>query len=415
MPRVVSFLVLLAILVLVGAVFFRVMAQFMVPLFLACVLLVMFQPLHRWISGKIPRYPRTSALLTTLLIALFVLVPITLLGWNAYVECQKLLASPEGGQESALTEQLHQISEFVAQKYSELTGQELEARELVTKLSQQFGGWAGSWLLSGVQTAFGLLVGLAIMVISLYYFFADGPALVRGLMQLSPLDPEYETELLAKFGEVSRAVVLAIVISAVVQGLAAGIGFYFALPSQAPIFLLTALTMVLAIVPFVGAAGVWVPVCAYIAYYGVGGGVGVEDAAANGGNWPLALGLGIYCAIVVSGLDNVIKPLILHGQSNLHPLLALLSILGGVAVLGPVGILVGPMLVSFLQALLTMFNKEVERWGDSGGRTTKLAAAMSNVADAVEAAANQTIGGQPAAQSGPTNRGSSAASKKKRR
>jgi hypothetical protein len=76
-----------------------------------------------------------------------------------------------------------------------------------------------------------------------------------------------------------------------------------------------------------------------------------------------AIILAIYCTIVVSGIDNVIKPFILHGQSKLHPLLALLSILGGVQVLGPVGILVGPMLVSFLQALLNMLRKELDSFG----------------------------------------------------
>ena len=81
-----------------------------------------------------------------------------------------------------------------------------------------------------------------------------------------------------------------------------------------------------------------------------------------------AILLAIYCTIVVSGIDNVIKPLILHGQSKLHPLLALLSILGGVQVLGPVGILVGPMLVSFLQALLTMLRKELDSFGAGKGR-----------------------------------------------
>ncbi len=65
--------------------------------------------------------------------------------------------------------------------------------------------------------------------------------------------------------------------------------------------------------------------------------------------------------------DNVIKPWVLHGQSNLHPLLALLSVLGGVKTLGPIGLLVGPMVVSFLQALLNMLNTELRK--DSGEAT----------------------------------------------
>ncbi|MEM9412746.1 MAG: AI-2E family transporter, partial [Planctomycetota bacterium] len=57
--------------------------------------------------------------------------------------------------------------------------------------------------------------------------------------------------------------------------------------------------------------------------------------------------------------DNFIKPLVLHGQSNLHPLFALLSILGGVSALGPIGILIGPMIVAFLQTLLKLLQREL--------------------------------------------------------
>ena len=80
MPRVVSFIVLLAIILLVGIVFFQVMAQFIVPLFLACVLLVVFQPLHRWYLRKVPEVAAMAALLTTFTILLTVLAPTIYLG-----------------------------------------------------------------------------------------------------------------------------------------------------------------------------------------------------------------------------------------------------------------------------------------------------------------------------------------------
>jgi predicted PurR-regulated permease PerM len=63
---------------------------------------------------------------------------------------------------------------------------------------------------------------------------------------------------------------------------------------------------------------------------------------------------------VVSTVDNVVKPLVLQGQSKLHPLLALLSVLGGVTALGPIGIFVGPIAVAFLQAALTMLAAEID-------------------------------------------------------
>ncbi len=179
-------------------------------------------------------------------------------------------------------------------------------------------------------------------------------------MRLSPLDDGYEQELLDKFGDISRAVVLATLLSAIVQGVLASVGYYFVGIDR--IFFLTALTMFLAMVPFIGAAAVWMPVCAWVYFY-------------QGRFMPAAL-LAIYCVVVVSMVDNVIKPMVLHGRSNLHPLLALLSVVGGAQALGPIGILVGPMLVSLLQALLVMLNKELRILG-----TDKSVAALVHSGD----------------------------------
>ena len=374
MPRVISFILLLAITLLVGAVFFQVMAQFLVPLFLACVLLVVFQPLHRWLLRRLPTRPRVAAAITTVMIVLVVLLPTSWLSWKAVTECQRVYHSLQQGEDSGPVDSMaadadqpdHTVPPSnpliaIAGRINQLSVEYIGTKVLNT--SELMGSTTGviGWLLGGAKLGAGILLGLFIMVVALYYFLADGPVMIQTLMQLSPLDPTYEQELLKRFSEISRAVVVATLSGAVVQGVAAGIGFYFALPSTAPIFLLTAATMVLAMVPFVGAVGVWVPTCAYILLYGeriVNGNVTYD------GNWHVALALFIYCALVVSTVDNILKPYILHGQSNLHPLLALLSILGGLTALGPVGILIGPMLVSFLQALLQMFHRELAQFGD---------------------------------------------------
>ena len=411
-PRVVSFIVLLAIILLVGIVFFQVMAQFIVPLFLACVLLVVFQPLHRWYLEKTPKWPRLAALLTTFTILVTVLAPTIYLGWNAYRECANRIqainakvdarvstaapaanSAPSNVDATTVPVEIHKDSLYAnllkkvhewADTLEARTGVTID-REEMAQLFKDAVGWVGNLLPQIAGAAIRIVVGLIIMIIALYYFFADGPAMINGLMGLSPMDRRHELELLARFGEISRSVVVATLLSAVVQGILAGVGFYFALPNDAPIFLLMALTMVLAIVPFVGAAGVWIPTCIIIFLFGeqvfVSGGQAVD-----GGNWKVAATLAVYCAVVVSGIDNIIKPLVLHGQANLHPLLALLSILGGIQVLGPVGILVGPMLVSFLQALLAMFRKELERWEDPTERSLVLSPSAQALAEHIEAA-----------------------------
>lgn len=189
-----------------------------------------------------------------------------------------------------------------------------------------------------------ILFGLVILIIAVYFFLIDGPAMITTLMRLSPMDDEYEHQLLMEFDRTSRAVVLASVLSAVVQGILATIAFRICGFDQ--IILLLFLTSLMALVPFLGAASVWVP-C--VLWLGV-----VEES------WITAGLLAFWGAAVVSSIDNVIKVYVLHGRSQLHPLFALLSVIGGVSVFGPIGILVGPMVVVFLQTLLEILNHELK-------------------------------------------------------
>ncbi|EMI40366.1 AI-2E family transporter [Rhodopirellula sp. SWK7] len=188
-----------------------------------------------------------------------------------------------------------------------------------------------------------IVFGLVILVISVYFFLLDGPRMIATLMRLSPMDDAYEHQLLMEFDRTSRAVVLASVASAIVQGILATLGFWICGFEQ--IVLLLFLTSLMALVPFLGAASVWVPCALWL---------GVVDQ-----RWLAAVLLAIWGAGVVSSIDNVIKVYVLQGRSQLHPLFALLSVIGGVSVFGPIGILVGPMVVVFLQTLLEILNHEI--------------------------------------------------------
>jgi len=168
--------------------------------------------------------------------------------------------------------------------------------------------------------------------------------MVGAVMRLMPLDVRYERQLLEEFDRVSRAVVLGTLSAAVAQGVFAAPAFVMAgLPS---VFLLTVLTMLLSLVPVAGAAAIWGGAAAWL-YFGEARPVA-------------AIVLIVWGTIAASIADYVVKPFVLHGHSNLHPLLALLSVLGGVETLGAIGIFVGPMVVAFLQALLNILRTELE-------------------------------------------------------
>jgi predicted PurR-regulated permease PerM len=195
-----------------------------------------------------------------------------------------------------------------------------------------------------------LLIGLIVMTVSLFYFLADGRRMFEAVTKLIPLDRRYQGQLLEEFEEVSRAVVSSTLLAALVQAVLAGFGFYVA--GLGGVFLLTLLTFFGALVPFVGAAAVWGTASLYLLFF-------VKNTWA-------AVGLALWGACVVSTVDNIIKPIVLHGQSKLHPLLALLSVLGGVGALGPIGIFVGPIAVAFLQAALTMLQAEIDSFSRGG-------------------------------------------------
>lgn len=420
MSRLASFVVLIAVILVVAFLFFRVILEFVVPMFLAAVLVVVFRPLHKWFEYKLAGHPRWAAAATTVCIILIVLVPVVAIGWNAYREVAALArealdegasgAMPHVGQapedeasetqtseegsshekaaerqaadeptsianasdndvteadkqaddRSELDIRIERAIGTVCASLEKHTGVHIpwQPSEIRVELIRKAGAWmeqrGGAAALGGAQwilsVSLRLIVGLAIMIISVYFFLADGPGMIVTIMHLSPLDDRYELELLNKFSNVSRSVVVATLLSAFAQGVLAGIGYYLA--GIQIVFALTGLTMLLAVVPFLGAASVWLPTAAWLL-------LGEERPVA-------AAVLALYGLAVVSTIDNFIKPFILHGQSNLHPLLALLSVLGGVAAMGPIGILVGPMAVAFLQALLGMLRREIDELGEAG-------------------------------------------------
>ncbi len=227
---------------------------------------------------------------------------------------------------------LRELANPTAQDLRTLTGQFFAATP----------GWVATF--SGATSVIfaRAVFGLMIFVVALFFWFADGPQIIDTLLLLSPLEGKYEQQLLTEFEVLVRAVVAGAVASAMAQAILSGIGFWFA--GLKSIFLLTALTALMAMVPFVGASLVWIPVSLWLIF---------------GEVRPVAgFMLALYGAGVVSTVDNLVRPWILLEKASLHPLAALVGVLGGVQALGPTGVFVGPIVVAFLQSLLMLLHRE---------------------------------------------------------
>ncbi|MCX7401983.1 MAG: AI-2E family transporter [Planctomycetia bacterium] len=338
MTRLVSLGVILGLVATFGLLSLRVMSSFLLPLLLAAMLVVIFGPLHRWLRDRLQAPEWVAAGLTTLFVLLIVLVPLSLLVARAGRDAVAVLRSPTGLRLDPT------VLDKLVVSVNDATGFALTADSVNAELRKLAEEWIGPIATGAPIVILKLIIGLIVMTVSLFYFLADGRRMFNAVTRLVPLDQHYQWQLLEEFEEVSRAVVSSTLLAAIVQAVLAGFGFYIAgMPS---VFLLTLLTFFGALVPFVGAAAVWGAASLYLLFF-------VKSTWA-------AVGLGVWGLCVVSTVDNIIKPIVLHGQSKLHPLLALLSVLGGVGALGPIGIFVGPIAVAFLQAALTMLQIELD-------------------------------------------------------
>lgn len=343
-PRFVSFIVLIVIFAVIAGLFFRVMANFILPMFLAVILVIIFAPLHHWFCEKFKGHERWAAGLTTLTILLIFLVPLLAVVSQAANEAFQIYVE-SGAENLDRRDAAEAMARLIAKVGLDLPPEEIE-RIVAARLRQ----WLAPAALGTTQAVGKFLLGLGVMIVSLYYFLADGPRMIQAIMYLSPLDDRYEEQLIGEFGKISRTVVLATIVSAMVQGILAGIGY--AVVGVEAVFLLIVLTTLLAMVPFVGAASVWGATAIWLLF--------IDQRIGA------AIGLALYGSVIVSMADNVIKPFVLHGQSNIHPLLALLSVLGGVQALGPIGIFVGPMVVALLHAVLKMLHLELDAFSSRG-------------------------------------------------
>jgi predicted PurR-regulated permease PerM len=199
-----------------------------------------------------------------------------------------------------------------------------QAKLFLAGRSSQIIGFSGTML----KSAAGLLFNLAFMVFTLYFFFMDGAHLARTFIASIPIESAYTSVFLRKLRDSGKQLLVGYFLVALFQ---ATMLFLICLVMGVKgSLVLAALTMVAAFIPMIGTALVWVPVAAGIAL---------------GGDIPQAILFLVLCAVLVSTLDNFLRPILLHERLKIHPLLIFFSILGGLQVFGFNGLVLGPLIL----------------------------------------------------------------------
>ncbi|MEW4526439.1 AI-2E family transporter [Maioricimonas sp. JC845] len=425
MVRLVSLSILLTLIVVLGITFFRVIAPYLLPLFLAGVVALLCQPVFRYFMVRTGQRLRVSAGLTTASVVAAIMVPLLVATLMASLQLYvfalnvsddtvwkdvfgSLEAEIEGEATFAQTA-ADTINDLLPASYQRTPEQWREfaqekVRDVLRGLGDRSLGLAGQTfdVLTGIlATTVAVMLSLVIFVVALYYFLADGTTLIDATEELIPVHVEYQRQLRKEFATAVRSVVMATFLAAIVQGIATSVALAFF--GFGHFMVLTLLATVSALIPMAGTWLIWGP-CAVVLFIQ--------------GHWIQASLLAIYGAGFVGVLDNIVRTYVLNTDIKLHPLLALISVLGGLQVLGLWGVFIGPIVASCLHALVRIFNHELvelsrQQFGDAPelsdparvGTTDSGAADDGSGVDRTDAA---NAGAEPSGDGAASGAGSSA-------
>jgi predicted PurR-regulated permease PerM len=190
--------------------------------------------------------------------------------------------------------------------------------------------WGGSFFVG----ALGSVLAFAIMLFLLFFFLRDGDVMMMRARRLIPIAEERKERLFNQLGAVTRAIVFGTTVTALLQGFLVGVGFAIVgLPSPVVFGVLAAL---LSLLPVGGAALVWIPAVIWL----------FVERRWGAGTFLLVWGL------LLGGLDNVVRPLLISGRARISTLAVFVGVLGGIPAFGAIGVILGPVVLSLVIALI---------------------------------------------------------------
>jgi len=333
-------------------------APFVPSLLWASVMAVLVYPVFRQARK---RYSENgSALFTTLFTILVIGLPLMIIGTvlvmqlsgyaNDFAERAQMDSS---GTSDAIFVQIDSIIHPIATK---LGADDFAARIWLANNREAVTKGLGTFATTAARSTGQTLFALVISFLTLFFLVRDGHKLREPALELLPIPRDKAIEILARMQSTIHAVFMSVVLVAVIQGLMAGVLYYFT-GVPAPLLWMVA-TMVLCTIPLLGGPVIYIPMALLLASQGHYVQAGI------------LAGVGL---LIISNVDNILRPYIIGSQVNLHPMAIFFSLLGGVLALGPVGIVAGPVILTVLLALQEIIRERLrpvemaEAQANSGG------------------------------------------------
>jgi predicted PurR-regulated permease PerM len=322
--------------VLVGWLFFRIIEPFLVEIAWAAVLAICFQPAHARLARRFG--PSRAALLSTLIVTALIVIPGILVASALVSEGGHAVNDLQAAFERDGTTRVRAGWEWARLQAPFLP----PADEVLTRVTESMGSVATSVAAQAggvLRNVASFLFSLVITLFILFFFLRDGAAVQGVIDRTLPFPTEQRRRLMKQTEDLVSASVSATLLIAVIQGITGGLAFAI-LGLRSPV-VWGVVMGVASFIPLIGTALVWLPAALWL----LASGSGVKGI--------VLIGIGA----LIGNVDNVVRPMLLSGKSELNGLLVFISLMGGVSAFGFIGIVLGPLVAATVVALLDSYTE----------------------------------------------------------
>lgn len=311
-----------------GLLLFLKMTPFMGGILGACTIYIMERKQMLYLTQKRHFKKSITAILLSIEAILCFLVPLSVAVWLLINKLQTVNVDTID-----FINTVTSLADWLRSK----TGYDLLSKENITSIASIIPS-IGQFLMGSISS---FTVNIFVLVFVLYFMLIGGPQMEKYVYELLPFNDKNKKNVLNEINMIVRSNAIGIPLLAIIQGAIATLGYYlFDAPSA---LLFGFLTCFATIIPIVGTALIWFPLTAYMAL---------------SGDWPHAIGLLLYCGLIVTNIDNLIRFILQKKMADTHPLITIFGVVIGLSIFGFMGVIFGPLLISIFILCVNIFKEQ---------------------------------------------------------
>jgi predicted PurR-regulated permease PerM len=325
----VSKYIFIIILLILSYLAFKLSQPFLTYIFLGMILTIAVYPFYLWFCKRI-KNRKLGSMIAIVLILLIIIIP-------SFIIISALAKQTMGFINSFDQTYFEKVNGYVVN----VLGPRADLRENFNQFMTEIKNIAVKSAVSIASSVADIVLGLFIMFFMMYYGFVEGAGWLSSLKKFIPFTKERKEKLVRRIKDVTQGVLYGQILVALLQGALGGLGF-FIIGIKNPVFWGFIMT-ILAFIPVVGTGLVWVPA----------GIIELINHNVLGGIFIFVFGF-----FMVAGIDNFLKPKIISGKAKIHPIIALIGVLGGLKVFGLFGMIIGPVIAALFITMAEFFYED---------------------------------------------------------